>query len=261
VQSAIDLKVWKELAISKQLLIKTATDALGLDPECKEDELKSALVKGVKKIADAESMVRTSEEASKAAMVDVQNSLEQSEKGRKIEEGRYKDMAARKDALEALLEETRKLSAEELKSVTDKLEGRNKELKSIKVALADTPENVVKKMKALNKKKHDEATARKRAEEETRTLRKEKQELKDKITRLDATIEEAEKLAKQHRELQIFSEEQFTQLKDLSEDKDELKTVPKVDEDLMKQFEKSDDDDADKKDKKGKKGKKSKSKK
>jgi len=249
VQSAIDLKVWKELAISKQLLIKTATDALGLDPECKEDELKTALVDGVKKIVDAESMVKDSEQANKMAMLDIQARLEQSQKGRMIEEGRYKDMAAKKEALDSLLEETRKLGAEELKSVSVKLEGKNKELKSIKVALADTPENVVKKLKALNKKKHDETTARKRSEEETRTLRKEKQELKDKVSRLEATIEEANKLAEQHRELQSFSEEQFTQLKALSKDKEELKIVPKLDEDLMKQFEKPEDD-SDKKEKK-----------
>lgn len=253
-QSAIDLKVWKELAISKQLLIKTATDALGLDPECKEEELKIALVDGVKKIANAESLVRDSEEANKAAMLDLQARLEQTEKGKMIEEGRYKDMAARKEALDSLLEETRRLSAEELKSVAEKLESKIKELKSIKVALADTPENVVKKMKALNKKKHDETTARKRSEEETRTLRKEKQELKDKVSRLEATIEEASKLAENYRALQSFSEDQFTQLKALSKDdkdKDELKTVPKIDEDLIKQFEKSEDE-SDKKDKKKK---------
>jgi colicin import membrane protein len=259
VQSAIDLKVWKELAISKQLLIKTATDALGLDPECKEEELKLALVDGVQKIVKAESLVQTSNEANKVAMLEIQMQLKQSEKGRKIEEGKYSDMAARKDSLEKLLEETRKLGVEELKSITEQLEKRNKELKSIKVALADTPENVVKKMKALNKKKHDETTARKRSEDETRVLRKEKQELKDKVEKLDKTIEEAAKLAASHRELQAFSEDQFTLLKDFSkdlpEDSDELKTVPKLDEELLKQFESSDDNADDETEKKGKKKK------
>jgi colicin import membrane protein len=256
VQSAIDLKVWKELAISKQLLIKTATDALGLDPECKEEELKVALVDGVQKIAKAESLVQSSNEANKIAMLEIQMKLEQSEKGRMIEVGKYTDMAANKEALEKLLEENRKLSAEEMKSQGDQLEKRNKELKAIKVALADTPENVVKKMKALNKKKHDETIARKRSEDETRVLRKEKQELKDKVEKLEKTIEEAAKLAKSHRDLQAFSEDQFTLLKDLSEDKDDLTTVPKLDEELLKQFESGEDEDADEK-----KGKKKKSKK
>jgi hypothetical protein len=42
-ESVLDLKVWKELAIKKQILIKAATDALGLDPECSEEELRAAL--------------------------------------------------------------------------------------------------------------------------------------------------------------------------------------------------------------------------
>ena len=36
----VQLQVWKDLAISKQVLIGAATDALGLDPECESAELK-----------------------------------------------------------------------------------------------------------------------------------------------------------------------------------------------------------------------------
>lgn len=54
VQSAIDIDVWKEIAISKQMLMRTASDALGLDPECSEEELKAALEDGLKQIADAD---------------------------------------------------------------------------------------------------------------------------------------------------------------------------------------------------------------
>ena len=254
VQSALDLKVWKELAISKQLLIRTATDALGLDPECREEELKLALVAGIKKISDAETMVESSASANRLAISEVQSKLEQSEKGRMIEEGRYRDMAAKKEALDKLLEETRKVSADELKTAKASLDEKNKSLKSIKVALADTPENVIKKMKALNKKKFDETTARKRAEDETRGLRKEKQELKDKLAALEKTVEEAAKLAESHRELHSSCEEQFTQLKKLNEDDAELTAVPKLDEELLKLFEKSED--GEKKNKKEKKAKK-----
>ena len=42
-QKDIPLKVWKELAISKQILMRMATDVLKLDPECTQDELKEAL--------------------------------------------------------------------------------------------------------------------------------------------------------------------------------------------------------------------------
>ena len=46
-QSALDLNVWKEIAIAKQILIKAATDTLGLDPECNDDELKVELDKAM----------------------------------------------------------------------------------------------------------------------------------------------------------------------------------------------------------------------
>ena len=39
----VQLQVWKDLAISKQILMGAATDALGLDAECSTEELKSAL--------------------------------------------------------------------------------------------------------------------------------------------------------------------------------------------------------------------------
>ncbi|MDG1206049.1 MAG: hypothetical protein P8N51_11835, partial [Pseudomonadales bacterium] len=56
-QSALDLNVWKEIAIAKQILIKTATDTLGLDPECNDDELKVELEKAMQQIKDADSQV------------------------------------------------------------------------------------------------------------------------------------------------------------------------------------------------------------
>ena len=46
--------MWKEITVSKQMLIRTATDALGLDPECSEEEFKAALEKGLKEIAAAD---------------------------------------------------------------------------------------------------------------------------------------------------------------------------------------------------------------
>ena len=45
----IQLQVWKDLAISKQILMGAATDALGLDAQCSTDELKSAMNKAIKR--------------------------------------------------------------------------------------------------------------------------------------------------------------------------------------------------------------------
>ena len=50
----IQLQVWKDLAISKQILMGAATDALGLDAECSTDELKEALSKAIQRAKDAD---------------------------------------------------------------------------------------------------------------------------------------------------------------------------------------------------------------
>ena len=42
-QLELQLKVWKDLAISKQVLMRTAAIALKLDPDCSQDVLKEAL--------------------------------------------------------------------------------------------------------------------------------------------------------------------------------------------------------------------------
>ena len=50
----IQLQVWKDLAISKQILMGAATDALGLDAECSTEELKEALNKAIQRARDAD---------------------------------------------------------------------------------------------------------------------------------------------------------------------------------------------------------------
>ena len=140
------------------------------------------------------------------------------------------ELQAEKQALQALLDTTRTNSASELKRANAQLDEKKKALKAINVALADTPENVVKKIKVLNKKKFDEAAARKQAEDETRALKKEKQELQDQAKQSD--LQSAE-LVEQHRELRAFCESQYEQLKKLVEDEGDLQGLPEFDEDLL----------------------------
>jgi len=56
-QFELQLKVWKELAISKQVMMRTAAEALKLDPECTPEELKQALDGALKKVAAADASV------------------------------------------------------------------------------------------------------------------------------------------------------------------------------------------------------------
>ncbi len=74
-----DIDIWKELAINKQILLKTVTDALELDSECSEEELKVALERGIKQISAAESVVATARKENEAAISGMEAKLKASE--------------------------------------------------------------------------------------------------------------------------------------------------------------------------------------
>ena len=246
VQSALDLQVWKEIAISKQLLIKTATDALGIPAECSEQELKDALEKGIKEIGEAETKIISVQSASAKSIATIEDRLRASERGRVEVDDSNTALADQKKALEKLIDSERKLHNKELTKVKTDLEKKVKQLKTINVTLADTPENVAKKLKVLNKKKFDESTARKRAEEDARSLKKEKQELQKKVKAHEESLKQAEELVEMYRELRSFSDEQYTELKGLVEDDVEMKALPEQDKLLLEALEdKTKDEDED----------------
>jgi len=62
----IQLQVWKDLAISKQILMGAAADALGLDAECSTDELKTAMNKAILQAKNADiTIIETREQTEK----------------------------------------------------------------------------------------------------------------------------------------------------------------------------------------------------
>ena len=71
----MQLKVWKELAISKQVLMRTAADALKLDPDCAPEELKQALESALKKIAEADASVVSAQAQAKTAIASTEKKL------------------------------------------------------------------------------------------------------------------------------------------------------------------------------------------
>lgn len=229
-QPAITLDVWKELAIHNQMLIRTVTDALGLEPSLEDDELKAALDAGLKRIKDANSLVAAAEEKNNLAIADLEEKRIKTEQARALLETQYNELQAEKDKLDALLEATRKANSDETAKLKNQLDEKAKALKAINTMLGDTPQNVTKKLKALNKKKFDETTARQRAEEELRAMKKSKNELSQEAKAQTARIE---KLVEGYQKLQKHSDEQFDQLKALVDDKDSLATPPKLDNELL----------------------------
>ena len=226
-----DANVWKEIAIGKQILLKTVTDALGLEAACSEEELEVALAEGVKRISKAGSIVSQAKKEHQAAMDKLENTLQLTETAREELALSNAELLAEKEKLESLLDSTRKTSEKDTSKLSSQLEEKKKQLKSINVALADTPENVVKKIKALNKKKFDADTAKKRLEDELKALKKNKREVADK---LKSKTSQSSLLAGKHRELQTLCEDQFSQLKELVEDESTLTALPELDEELLK---------------------------
>ena len=168
----VELKVWKELAVAKQILIATATDALGLDPDCPPEELRAALDKAIKRSIEADVRVKDAQDQARTAVAVMEKKASDSEKARNKAEAELNEIRETQKDSDQNMAGERALHAKEMQKIKTDLAARQDELKAINVALADTPQNVVKKLKKLKKEKLDESAARQQAEALSRTLRK-----------------------------------------------------------------------------------------
>jgi chromosome segregation ATPase len=228
------LKVWKELAISKQILMRAATDALKLDAECTQEELKEALEGALKKVARADTDLFTVKEEAKVAITALEKKLAASEQDLATAQMAATEAKAAHEGSVQQIANERAAATKELQKVKDRLAERDKSLKAINTALADTPENVLKKMKTLKKQKQEEADARHQVESALSTLRTEKRQLDQKsadVLRNGAT------LAGRYRDLHALSLKLREQLRPLAEDAKCLPTIPELDPNLLEAIE------------------------
>lgn len=195
----LDLKVWKELAIEKQMLMRTVTDALSLSPEASEAEIKEGITNGVKLIAEAQVTLNRLKSENKVAVADIQKRLDLVQSELTEARGIIETLKAEQGELEARLKVTREAGQAEALSLKTQLENRTRELKKINSILGDSPENAAKKIKALNKKKFDATEAQQRAERDLKNVKKEKRDLEQE---LEAEKAKVEKLEKDYEELQ-----------------------------------------------------------
>jgi colicin import membrane protein len=245
----LQLEVWKDLAISKQMLIGAAAEALGINSECSMEEIKEAFEKATQRATQADAAIAKAKEDAENAIAEMQAKV----KANDIELAKAKETAENaEEALKAAdqrVDAGREANADALKKANAQIAEKDKALKQIKKVLADSPENVVKKLKVLKKEKMDEANARKKAEEEARRQKKDKQKSEQEVKDLQSTIEQCGALVEQVRELKTFSEAQYDQLKELVEDAKKLEKTPKLDEELLTSIEKlagKDDDEEEK---------------
>jgi colicin import membrane protein len=229
----LQLKVWKELAISKQMLMRAATDALKLDPNVSADDLKAALEAVIKKIAKAEADVVTARSEARQSITATEKKLAATEKALATAQATVTELQSAQENAGKQLASERTAAARELQKVKDRLAEQERALKAINTALSDTPENVIKKMNVLKKQKQEEADTRRQIEASLNTLRSEKRQQDQKLT---DTVASATQLAKQYRELHELCTKLHEQAKPGAKD---LPAVPELDAKLLEQIEQS----------------------
>ena len=243
-QSQLDLqlKVWKELALSKQMLMRTAAEALDLDPNCDQDQLKAALDRAIQRAKDAEASVVTAKQQAQQAIAEIDKKLAAALRAQTIAETTAAEIVAKQERVAPQMAAERAAVAKEIAQLKAQVADKDKALKAINTALADTPDNVVKKLKALKKEKQDEADLRKQIETTFSTLRKEKQEQDKELADLK---DNSSKLVAKYRELHEQAIKLHEQLKPLVKEGEELLAVQMLDDKFLETIvpaEKSDKD-------------------
>ena len=227
------LRIWKDLAISKQVLMNEAAQALKLKDDFTADDLRGSLDLAIKRAQDADASIAESRNRASEEIGKMQVEVKSIIKSRTDAESQRDAAIAEKEASEQALAIGRKDNAEALKKAKRAVEDKQKELKAINTALADTPENIVKKLKTLKKQKLDEATARKNAEDANRKLKKENKQQKEELETLSELKEQAASLLAAYRELRTWADEAEAK-SDASEDS---APAPKADSKLLSAIE------------------------
>lgn len=231
----LQLKVWKDLALSKQLLMGAATEALGLDAECSSDELKTALDSAIQRSQEADERVQQIEQKAAKEIAEMKALVESSDKARAEAEALVATAEKAREAAERSLAITRSESSDIVKKAKAEVVEKQNKLKAISKALADSPENVVKKLKNLKKQKLDETKLRTQAETKVKQLSKEKASLEAELETQKALVEKAATLVEQIRELHGVCVEQGKKIEASGDDADKIE-IPALDEDLLSAF-------------------------
>ncbi|MGD9841657.1 MAG: hypothetical protein AB7Q04_10555 [Steroidobacteraceae bacterium] len=233
------------------MLMRTAAEALNLDPNCDQDELKAALDAALKKVKDADASVIAAREQARQSILEMERKVAASQRAQTVAEAAAADIIAKQERVAPQMAAERAAVTKEIQQLKSQVAEKDKALKVINTALADTPENVVKKLKSLKKEKQDEADTRKKIETSFNALRKEKQDQDKELTELREVRDNSLKLAAQHRELHELSSKLHTQLKPLVKDEQDLPALTDLDTKLLESIAPTDKDE--KKDGKAKK--------
>jgi len=232
----IQLQVWKDLAISKQILMGAATDALGLDAECSTAELKLALNQAIKRARDADASIVETRSLADQKVAEMKRQTDQALQAREEAKSQVEAAVNARETAERQLSSGKSDNAQALKKARAEVADKQAKLKAISRALADTPENVVKKLKTLKKQKLDESKLRTQAESRIQSMRKEKNKLEAELESHKPLLAQAATLAEQLRKLHKLCKQANKTIKKHSENKKDLLTIPKLDEEALEQL-------------------------
>ena len=226
----VQLQVWKDLAISKQILMGAATDALGLDAECSTDELKQALNQAIARARDADTNIQNTRGEAERQVAEATERAQVAVQARSEAEARAEEAEKARAQAEHQLAIGKEDNAKALKKARAEVADREKRLKEISKALADTPENVVRKLKTLKKQKMDETKLRTQAETKLQKARKESSRLEAEVESQKALLATAGKLIEQVRALHQACEQADATIAKLSDDQKHRVEIPAIDE-------------------------------
>ena len=235
----IQLQVWKDLAISKQILMGAATDALGLDSECSTDELKVALGRAIQRARDADIQIQETLSQAEQQISEFKQRAETAEQARNEAETRAEESINKREQAERQLVNGKADNADALKKARIEVTDKQIKLKAISKALADTPENVVRKLKTLKKQKLDEAKLRGQAESRLQSMRKEKSGLEVDLETQKSALENAATLLEQIKAMHETCLQAESTIKKLSSKKKDQLKVPAFDTAAFESLEQS----------------------
>ena len=225
----IQLQVWKDLAISKQILMGAATEALGLDSECSTDELKTALNKAVKRAREADIQIQETASQAEQQISEYKKRTQVAEQARSEAEAGVDAAVKTSEQAERQLVNGKADNAEALRKARAEVADKQNKLKAISKALADTPENVVRKLKTLKKQKMDEAKLRGQAESRLQSMRKDNSKLEVELETRNSALENATILLEQVKAMHETCLQAESKIKKLSDKKKDQLKVPDLD--------------------------------
>lgn len=227
-KTALELKIWKELAASKALLMKTAIEMLGLSADCSSEVFQKALHQCIRQGSNSQKHIDSELKEIRTNKAQLEQRLKRLQGNLEGLQLAVETANTQKESLEKQAELARDAHGKEVKKLIAALDQKQREVKSINTALSDTPENINKKIKKLIKEKHDISLLQKRIEAEVRTLRKTNKQLEAQAALDKQRLEKSEKLAEDYKHLHTVCLQQHTHLQQVAKDPEQLETPPDI---------------------------------